>query len=807
MTRIVLLVTIGVFPAAAPGAQDSASRPGLVLEARDARSRVILVVPAPHFTLDAKESLHPQLGPAFRATWTGRLRIIRGGPYLIRGKARIVVDGKEIQGKPVELEPGEHPLRIEAERTAGKPARLQLVWQSDFFKPEPIPGSAFVHRELPAGAEAFASIERGRERALELGCTSCHRAETDGLRGRKGPDLTHLGSRTNARWIARWLEHPQAFRKEAVMPVLLGEGERRDVTAYLAGRTDPDAGAPKAAPDPFRARRGKELFGKVGCAQCHGENGVSLDGMGSKTDAAALAKYLQDPLKVDPHGRMPFLFLHEEDAAALAEHLVRSRNPEFEKDVAGGDAARGKALVRARGCLACHTLDDGGPLANELRAPALKELSPEKGCLAERPTAPAARYDLDDAARKDLRAFLQSFVAVPDRSPAPVHEFTRTVRSLRCTACHTLDGAAPRGLTILPPPLTGAGNKMRASWLDAVLTGKKRARPWMDLRMPHFGEENVRHLVRGFAAAAGAPHGEGDPTPKATKEQVAAGIKLIGREKGGLSCITCHDFKGRISLGTRGPDMVEMYARMRPDWFKRWLRDPIRIQPGTAMPSFFTTVPDAEAERKMEQMWLCLSAGKDMPMAVGFADARTYLLAVRNEPVTLRTFMPDSSPRSIAVGLPGGTSYCFDAQLCRLRYAWEGDFLDMAPVWAGRGGGRARILGERYYTAPDAFPLRIGDPAKEPVRKFRGYRRVKGFPEFMYTVDGVAVRHRITAPEEVLGIVHAFTLGPVEKPIWFLSGRRKGVKVTSSSGEIEDGRIKIPGGKSVTFSVTLEVEE
>ena len=38
----------------------------------------------------------------------------------------------------------------------------------------------------------------------------------------------------------------------------------------------------------------------------------------------------------------------------------------------------------------------------------------------------------------------------------------------------------------------------------------------------------------------------------------------------------------------------------------------------------------------------------------------------------VRTFMPGSSPAAIAVALPGGHAYCWDAGNCRLRYAWQG---------------------------------------------------------------------------------------------------------------------------------------
>jgi hypothetical protein len=313
-------------------------------------------------------------------------------------------------------------------------------------------------------------------------------------------------------------------------------------------------------------------------------------------------------------------------------------------------------------------------------------------------------------------------------------------------------------------------------------------------------------LARGFAAAAGGEHGEGELSPAPAAEGVRDGIKLIGAD-GGLSCITCHDFKDRVALGTRGPDMTEMYARMRPEWFLRWLRDPIRIQPGTAMPSFFGSMPEGEAAAKMGLIWTALSAGKGMPMPAGFADPQSFLLAVRDEPLTVRTFMPDSSPRSIAVGLPGKQAYCFDAEECRLRYAWAGDFLDMSPVWGGRGGQPAVLLGERYYAAPDLFPLRIGEPEKVPVRRFRGYAMVEKLPEFRYELDGVPVRQRIAAAPEGLGLSLSFELGPTSGDVWYLAADAPGVSTSSAAGQWEGKRLRVPGGPQVRFAVLVRAEE
>jgi hypothetical protein len=157
--------------------------------------------------------------------------------------------------------------------------------------------------------------------------------------------------------------------------------------------------------------------------------------------------------------------------------------------------------------------------------------------------------------------------------------------------------------------------------------------------------------------------------------------------------------------------------------------------------------------------------------------------------------MPDSHTRSIAVGLPGFQSFCFDAEICALRYAWSGDFLDIAPAWAGRGGTNANVLGRRWYAA--GGPLRT-DPDKVPTVKFNAYRLdANRVPEFLYEIDGVKVREKITADGD--GIVRSFTL---DGTIWFMAGERKGVDLKASAGEWDGNRLKVTGNFTVTVRPT-----
>jgi len=773
---------------------DAASA-GLLAIATDGERTVTLVTRTPNFALAEKQSIHPQLRPEFRAEWNGFLKIPRAGEYTISGTPEIFVNGTEASGVPMKLAAGEVSLRVRFKRKEGGAARVQLRWQSEFFPIEPMPALAYSHETSPAAS----LVEEGRELVENLGCASCHKTPAGFVKARHGPVLSGVGSRLKPEWIYKWLAGPRTFRRDATMPVLLHtDEERADVTAYLITLVATNSAWSSTMPG---GDRGEAVFKNTGCVACHTDTTVPLFGVGSKyRDASALAAYLLKPLDVSPHGRMPDMLLKRNEANYLAEWLMESGHAAFETPLRQGDADRGRVLAAERGCANCHTIEG----MTKVAAKDFESLLSDNGCLSKSGSGQAVRYELSTRERAALSAYVKS----PDRSEAPVQDFHRTVKQLNCRGCHELNGPAQLAFEAnqAPPPLTDSGNKLRSSWLEQVLGHKKRVRPWMELRMPHFATNQVGSLVQLFAAQAGAAPGDGERVAKSTSlELVQHGTKLIGRDEGGLSCINCHDFRGEPSGGEmRGPDMTEMSDRIRDEWLARWLRDPARIQAGTAMPSFFSEMPAREAEPKITAIINALAAGKLMPTPAGLSEsAQAYLLLVKDEPIVFRTFIQDSSPRSIAVGFPGLNSFVFDAQLCRLRYAWSGDFLDVKPVWSDRGGSQARILGAKYYTAPNVFPLRIGNSDSEPRVEFKGYNLLNKLPQFHYTVDGVPVREWIAPLTNALGLRRTFGIVDLPQGAWFIAPAAKEGRVTSSLGDPVDGKIQIPAGKEIMFDVKV----
>jgi len=284
--------------------------------------------------------------------------------------------------------------------------------------------------------------------------------------------------------------------------------------------------------------------------------------------------------------------------------------------------------------------------------------------------------------------------------------------------------------------------------------------------MPQFGEANVGKLPEALASLEGTETTDKIDRVPLTTAKIDAGRFLVG--KSSFGCVSCHDLAGIPNTGTRGPDLAQMDQRVRYDWYRRWLQQPQRMQPGTRMPSIFDEgkslqekvlggSPDAQAEA----IWAYLSLGPSLPLPEGMEPPKGLIVSVKDRPVLLRTFMPDAGARAVAVGYPGGVSVAFDAAGCRLAYAWSGNFLDASPVWNDRGGNPARVLGQRFWNAAPGCPLAVNTSlsppdfaalAKDPAYggplpegqlvkgkrqlKFLGYRLDKqGMPTFRYAVD------------------------------------------------------------------------
>jgi azurin len=187
-----------------------------------------------------------------------------------------------------------------------------------------------------------------------------------------------------------------------------------------------------------------------------------------------------------------------------------------------------------------------------------------------------------------------------------------------------------------------------------------------------------------------------------------------------------------------------------------------------------------------------------MAHQMGAATPHAYPL---NRPFMYRMFMPDAGPAAIAVALPGKLNYCWDAGACRFRYVWSGDCVDNTPYWKGNGNGLAKLLGPISYRAPSGSALRI-EPERDPVVRFHGYHLAQGLPEFAYTLDGIAVRERITATAAGDGLLFTFTVD-TDQPLTYRVDPAQGATFTSSAGAFTDGVLRLPPKAGRSFTITV----
>ncbi|MBB5352764.1 cytochrome c551/c552 [Haloferula luteola] len=258
-----------------------------------------------------------------------------------------------------------------------------------------------------------------------------------------------------------------------------------------------------------------------------------------------------------------------------------------------------------------------------------------------------------------------------------------------------------------------------------------------------------------------------------------------------MNCSACHAVDHMVV----GPSLVEISGiyRGRPDDFVKWCLHPEQKRPGAIeMPSMAHLGEDtlrtllpyilSEAEGKAE-----VKTGEGDPFAIPPAMVR--------RPQVQRIFLPDTSPAAIAVALPGTLSYAFDASECRLRYIWQGGFLDGYPYWKGNGSSLAQLGGPVLYRE-EAFPLKTASLGGQEASKFLGYEMGDdGLPTFHYRRGSHQFSETIHPLADGSGIERHFEIHP---GIACTVEASDGVEVTSSSGSL-----RIDAAAASSFTLTF----
>ena len=174
-------------------------------------------------------------------------------------------------------------------------------------------------------------------------------------------------------------------------------------------------------------------------------------------------------------------------------------------------------------------------------------------------------------------------------------------------------------------------------------------------------------------------------------------------------------------------------------------------------------------------------------------------------PFAQRVFMPESGPAAIAVALTGSQNVCWDAGECRLRYAWQGAFIDATENWAGNGSKLAALSAAPWWQAPKGeFPLRIGAAgADRPEVKFLGYGLTAAGPEFRYRVGDTEVFEQVLPRAGAPGLTVRLRIPGARGTVFYRAVSDANVQWSSSAGTWDGAVLTLTPAQAADVTLTL----
>ncbi len=598
------------------------------------------------------------------------------------------------------------------------------------------------------------SAEGGRLLFNELNCVRCHEGST-GLPERKGPQLSGIDKKFHREWVKQFLENPSETRVGTTMPSLIHGVPAADVDAILAYLASLKSPASKTKPPRhINSARGRDLFHSSGCVACHAPDpefqppegipkaaeftyaSIAFPEIPSKYSIISLVDFLKDPLKHRSDGRMPKFVAEDDDVVDVSGYLMRFEGSngvaansieDWPQDAAL--AKRGEVLIREARCAACHELP------KETAASVVPLSNMQKGCLALKPAIGIPEYNLSDQQRQSLELFLKK----RPETPSDALVVSLSLEALNCTACHDRSGSggpdAARKAYFggdhnlgdtgrYPPPLTAVGRKLRPEWLEKVLSGDYRVRPYLHTKMPIFGKSTngLASLLAKTDARAEKPLPGGDDS---------AGRKLLGTN-GGIGCITCHRWGSQPALGIQALDLSNIGNRLTAEWLREYLINPAAYRPGTLMPSFWPNgtasnlqICGGNTDLQIASIYSFAKSANGEPEGFPQKSHGEFDLIPKDRPIVQRTFMEGVGSHAVLVGFPTGIHLAYDGKTGQPALAWEGKFFDAYNTWFSRftpfEKPSGRVLGR----------WKLQDSATAPFR-FEGYKLDKeGNPVFL----------------------------------------------------------------------------
>ena len=489
-----------------------------------------------------------------------------------------------------------------------------FIWQSGLPGPE-------LEKQKPGNAD------HGKVLLESRGCLACHSiGEGPNLIGGNfAANLSRVGEKENYDYVVRWVHNPRqrtrpycpyekrdlgpedyakhnlpyvfdldhsrcpnddhelVVQQPTVMPSLrLTWDDARDVASYLETQKHADAtyAAADFMDDPKLKDKGEVLVKHFGCAGCHEIQGLEDEG--------------RIGTELTNEGSKPIERL---DFALYTEDAKRGVTPE------GKPSQRGPWF------------DSKGFFEEKLKNPATYD----QGKYHSDPMDALRMPKPNLQSKEELDALVTFLLGSTDPTLPPeymykpadrrhaIQEGWWIVTKYNCMGCHQIDigqKSVLMGLPFyqgenkanLPPVLTSEGARVNPEWLKRFLanpalsasdTDRNGVRAYLQVRMPtfYFSDDEIRKLVLFFKAMSAQPEQFIPPKEQPVTDTERAMARDLFTSPA-APCLKCHATGNPAhDKNASAPNFLLAKERLQSPWVARWITDPAKIIPGTAMPS------------------------------------------------------------------------------------------------------------------------------------------------------------------------------------------------------------------------------
>ena len=493
-----------------------------------------------------------------------------------------------------------------------------FIWQDSLSGP-PL-------EKQPAG-----NADHGKVLLESRGCLACHAIGegASAVGGTFAANLSRVGEKENYDYLVRWVHNPRqrsqpycpyekkdlgpedyakhnlpyvfdldhsrcpndghelVVQQPTIMPSLrLSIEDSRDIASYLMTQKHADMtyAAASYMDDPKLAADGKDLVRHFGCAGCHEISGLEDEG--------------RIGTELTNEGSKPIERL---DFALWTEDAKRGVLPDGKPNI-----RQGKQIA---------WFDSKGFFEEKMKNPAVYD----QGKYHANPMDTLRMPKPNLQSQAEVEALVTMLLGSTDPTLPPEYMYRPQdrrryiqdgwwiVTKYNCIGCHQIDvGQKSVLMTLpmyqgenksnLPPVLTTEGARVNPDWLRQFLanpalsatdTNRNGVRQYLQVRMPTFylSDDEIRKLTLFFEAMSAQP----DPfiPPKVeplTDSERAAARGLFTSPA--APCLKCHMTGNEAhDKNASAPNFLLARDRLQPAWTARWITDPAKIIPGTAMPS------------------------------------------------------------------------------------------------------------------------------------------------------------------------------------------------------------------------------